>query len=178
MFVHAACAGSYSRCQSFPGIVEAEVSGAGGRVDAPYHVTINPNGAGFTFSAARYDGKEYPVYVPRTLGVFLNTGTKPARTAAFVRKDANTVRRTDRVNGWTSSTGVNQVSEDGRTMTETVKSFDQQGKQTSTSVVVFDKQKLSAASGYFLSCFAESMMAVSAGASFRSAGAELLNDRM
>jgi hypothetical protein len=103
-------------------------------------VTINPNGAGFTFSAGRYDGKEYPVYVPRTLGVFLNTGTKPARTAAFVRKDANTVRRTDRVNGWTSSTGVNQVSEDGRTMTETVKSFDQQGKQTSTSVVVFDKQ--------------------------------------
>jgi hypothetical protein len=39
-----------------------------------------------------------------------------------------------------SATGVNQVSEDGKTMTETTKSFDAQGKQTSSSVVVFDKQ--------------------------------------
>jgi hypothetical protein len=103
-------------------------------------VTITPNGATFTFTAPRYDGKEYPVYVPRTLGAFLDAGTKTARTVAFTRKDANTLEWTDRQNGRISSTGVNQVSEDGRTMTETVKQFDQQGSQTSNSVVVFDKQ--------------------------------------
>ncbi len=103
-------------------------------------VTITPNGATFTFTAARYDGKEYPVYVPHTLGEFLNTGTKPARTVAFTRKDANTLEWTDRQNTRISSTGVNQVSEDGKTMTETEKQFDAQGKQTSSSVVEFDKQ--------------------------------------
>ena len=103
-------------------------------------LTNTPNGATFTFTAARYDGKEYPVYVPRTLGDFLNAGTKPARTVAFTRKDANTLEWTDRQNGRISSTGVNQVSEDGKTMTETVKQFDAQDNQTSSSVVVFDKQ--------------------------------------
>jgi hypothetical protein len=104
-------------------------------------VTINPNGAGFTFTAARYDGKDYAVYVPRTLGEFVTNGTKPARTVAFTRKDANTLEWTDRVDGRITSTGVNQVSEDGKTMTESVKVFDRQGKQTSTAVTVYDKQQ-------------------------------------
>jgi hypothetical protein len=103
-------------------------------------VTTTPNGGSFTFTAAKYDGQEYPVYVARTLGEFLSTGTKPARTVAFIRKDAHTLEWTDRQNGRISSTGVNQVSEDGKTMTETVKQFDAQGKQTSSSVLVFDKQ--------------------------------------
>jgi hypothetical protein len=89
---------------------------------------------------ARCDGKEYPVYVLRTLGGFVSTGTKPARTVAFTRKDPNTLEWTDRLDGKTTATGVNQVSEDGKTMTETTRSFDALGKQTSSSVIVFDKQ--------------------------------------
>ena len=106
-------------------------------------VTITPDpdhGARFDFAAAKYDGKDYPVFVPDTLGAFLNAGTKPARTVAFTRKDANTLEWTDRQNGRISSTGVNKVSEDGKTMTETAKSFDAQGRQTSSSASVYDKQ--------------------------------------
>jgi hypothetical protein len=70
----------------------------------------------------------------------LSAGTKPARTVAFTRKDANTLEWTDRQDGRISSTGVNQVAEDGKTMTETVKTFDRQGKQTSSSAYVYDKE--------------------------------------
>jgi hypothetical protein len=62
------------------------------------------------------------------------------RGRSHLPKDANTLEWTDRQNGRISVTGVNQVSEDGKTMTETTKSFDAQGKQTSISDVVFDKE--------------------------------------
>jgi hypothetical protein len=104
-------------------------------------ISPDPNdGAGFTFAAARYDGKDYPVFVPETLGTFLGAGSKPTRTVAFIRKDANTLEWTDRQSGTISATGVNKVAEDGKSMTETVKVFDAQGKQTSSSVAMFDKQ--------------------------------------
>jgi hypothetical protein len=124
-----------------PGVISVrQYQDQGGGLMLHTIVTINPGGATFTFAAVRYDGKDYPVFVPRTLGVFLDAGSKPARTVAFTRKDATTLEWTDRQNGRISSTGVNRVSEDGRTMTETVQQFDAQGKQTSSSVVVYDKQ--------------------------------------
>jgi hypothetical protein len=83
-----------------PGVISVrEYRDQGGGLMLHTIVTITPNGAGFTFTAAKYDGKEYLVYVPRTLGEFLSAGTKPARTVAFIRKDANTLEWTDRQNG-------------------------------------------------------------------------------
>jgi hypothetical protein len=124
-------------------IVVRQYQDQGGGLMLHTIVTITPDpdhGARFDFVAAKYDGKEYPVYTAVTLGTLLNGGTKPARTVAFIRKDANTLEWTDRQNGVISSTGVNKVSEDRKTMTETVKAFDAKGKQTDSAVVVYDKQ--------------------------------------
>jgi hypothetical protein len=123
-----------------PGLVVfREYSDAGGGLMLHTIVGAVADSAGFTFVAAKYDGKEYPVFVAETLGTFLSSGAKPSRMGTFVRRDALTLEYTERINGRISSTGVNQVSEDGKTMTETVKAFDAQGKQTSSSVSVFDK---------------------------------------
>ncbi len=107
-----------------------------------YHTVIDSigNAADFTFATARYDEKEYPVYTSRTLGAFLSDGTKPARTVAFKRVDLYTLEYTDRENGKVSGTGSSTVSKDGKTITETDLTFDGQGKQTSRSVVIYEKQ--------------------------------------
>ena len=104
-------------------------------------VGIAAGSAGFTFVAAKYDGKPYPVFVPETLGTFANSGAKPSRTDTFARKDAVTLEWTERIDGLIVSSGVNQVSDDGKTMTETVKVFDPEGKQKSIRVSVFDKSE-------------------------------------
>jgi len=103
-------------------------------------VTGGPNTVDFLFTACRWDGKEYPVYASRTLAEFMDKGTKPPRTVAITLKDTHSIVWMDRVNGRVAVTGVNQVSEDGKTMTESTKQFDRDGKQTSSSVVIYDKQ--------------------------------------
>jgi hypothetical protein len=107
-----------------------------------FHTIIDSIGkaADFTFAAARYDEKEYPVYTSGTLGTFLSTGTMPARTVAFRRTDLYTLEYTDRQNGKISATGSSTVTKDGKTLTETNRTFDSQGKETSTSVVIYEKQ--------------------------------------
>ena len=98
-------------------------------------------GAGFGFTAARYDGKEYPVYTSSDeLGAFLTQGTKPVRTVAFKLVDSHTLEFTDRENGKTSASGVCTVSTDGKVLTETDRLFDNQGKEKSTVVSIYDKQ--------------------------------------
>jgi hypothetical protein len=125
-----------------PGLVVfREYRDAGGGLMLHTIVGVFGEGAGFTFVAAKYDGKEYPVFDAETLGTFVSNGAKPTRTDTFVRKDALTLEYTERIDGRITSTGVNQISADGKTMTETVKVFDQEGKQKSTSVSVFDKRE-------------------------------------
>ena len=101
---------------------------------------IMPSGSDFTFAAVHYDGKEYPVFDSKTLGAFLDAEVKPTRTAAYFRRNARTLEWTERIDGKLSRTAVFAVSEDGKTLTETVKEFDQSGKLTGMPVFVYDRQ--------------------------------------
>jgi hypothetical protein len=102
--------------------------------------TGGPSNVDFLFTACRWDGTEYPVFASRTLAEFMDKGTKAPRTVAITLKDAHTMVWTDRVNGRVAVTGVNKVSEDGGTMTESTTQFDRDGKQTSNSAVIYEKQ--------------------------------------
>jgi hypothetical protein len=107
-----------------------------------YHTIIYgyPRGTGFTFTAVRYDGREYPVYTAETLGTLLSTGAKTPNTVAITRIDADTIRYTDRTYGAITSIGTCRISPDGKTMTETLTEFDPQNKQTFESTLLFEKQ--------------------------------------
>ena len=107
-----------------------------------FHTVVSTidKAADFAYTAARYDEKEYPVYTSETLGTFLSAGTMPARTVAFKRADLYTLEYTDRQNGKITGTGTSIVSKDGKTITETNRTFDSQGKETSSNVVVYEKQ--------------------------------------
>ena len=103
-------------------------------------VTSGPAIVDFLFTACRWDGKEYPVFASRTLAEFMDKGAKAPRTVSIDLKDPRTIVWTDRVNGVVAVTGVNQVSEDGKTMTESTKQFNREGRQTSSSVAIYEKQ--------------------------------------
>jgi hypothetical protein len=103
-------------------------------------IILRPDMAGFVFAAVRYDGKEYPIYYPDSLGALLSAGVKSTWTMTVNRINVNTLEYTDRQDGKITGTGVSKVSEDGKILTDTSKGFDREGKQTSNSVSVFDKQ--------------------------------------
>jgi hypothetical protein len=107
-----------------------------------FHKSISSydGGGDFTFPAARYDGKEYPVYTSATLGAFLTAGTKPARTVSFKLVDAHTLEYTDRQEGEIVAAGASVVSDDGKSLTETNRNFDREGKERSSVVAVYDRQ--------------------------------------
>ena len=88
----------------------------------------------------KYDGKEYPTYAGATLANRLSTGKQPAQTVAFEVVDAYTMRWTDRTNGKLTGTGTVALSQDGKTMTDDTKSYDPEGKQISSNVLVYEKQ--------------------------------------
>lgn len=102
--------------------------------------TTGPTNVDFLFTACRWDGKEYPVVNSRTLAELMDKGTKAPQTVQITLRDPRTMVWTDRVNGVVTTTGVNQVSEDGKTMTESTKRFNREGKQTSSAVVIYEKQ--------------------------------------
>lgn len=104
-----------------------------------FHTVINvtPGGSGFLFTAARYDGQQYPVYNAESLGNFLSSGAKTPRTVAFTRVNAYKFLWTDRLNGRVVEGGACTVSPDGSTLTIT----DQAPGQKATFVQVFDRQK-------------------------------------
>jgi hypothetical protein len=109
-----------------------------------YHTIVDSigNAADFTFAAVRYDGKEYPVYTSLTLGRFLSLGAKSPRTVAFRTTDPRTLDYIDRVIGKITATGTSTVSKDGKTITETDRTFDSGGREKSKSIVVYEKQLL------------------------------------
>ncbi len=103
-----------------------------------YHTVINVSsrGAGFLFAAARYDGKQYPVYNALLLGKFSSLGTPTPRTVEFDRISSHQFRWTDRTNGNVVEGGVCTVSADGNTLSIT----DQAPGRKEVFEQVFDRQ--------------------------------------
>lgn len=86
-----------------------------------FHTLINvsPRGVGFLFAAARYDGKQYPVWDARLLGRTVSDDQKTPRTVEFDRISAHQFRWTDRTDGKVTQGGLCTVSSDGTTLTIT-----------------------------------------------------------
>ena len=103
-----------------------------------FHTVINTSarGVGFLFAAARYDGKQYPVYNGLLLGRFSSQGAATPRTVEFDRISAHQFRWTDRTNGQETEGGVCTVSPDGNTLTIT----DQAPGRPEVYQQVFDRQ--------------------------------------
>jgi len=97
------------------------------------------DGASFTFAAVKYDGNEYPVYFPESLAAFVSTGKKTTDVLIFTRVNAFTLQYSHKENGREMFSGTFTISQDGKTMTDRSKFFDNQGKETSSVVEVFDK---------------------------------------
>jgi hypothetical protein len=71
-------------------------------------------------AAVKYDGNEYPT--------------------SFRVLDAYTMEWTDRTSGKLTGTGTVALSQDGKTMTDTNRAFNPEGKQISIRVLVYEKQ--------------------------------------
>jgi len=102
-----------------------------------FHTVINvsPRGVGFLFAAARYDGKQYPVWNAGLLGRSVIDGQKTPRTVEFDRISAYQFRWTDRTDGKVTQGGLCTVSPDGMTLTITAKA----PAQRVTFTQVFDR---------------------------------------
>jgi len=106
--------------------VKVEAAGEGEKA-----ITEGINAAGAatkTEYTAQYDGKNYPL-----------TGSQNADTVSLKRIDARTTVRTDKKGENVVTTLTRVVSEDGKTMTVTVKGTNAQGQAVDT-VAVYDKQ--------------------------------------
>ena len=93
----------------------------------------------FTLSAARYDGKNYPIYNQITLVDMMINGTKTPNTQAYKVIDAYTVEITNKQNGRVTTVLTRTVSKDGKTMTLVTKGTNAQG-QPVHNVEIFDRQ--------------------------------------
>ncbi len=106
--------------------VKVEPSGQGEKVTTE---AVNADGTRTTVQyTANFDGKDYPL-----------TGSQIADTVSLKRIDARTTERSDRKGGKAAQTITRVVSQDGKTMTATVKGTNAQG-QAVDSVIVFEKQ--------------------------------------
>ena len=106
--------------------LKVEPSGQGEKVTAEF---VNADGTRTTSQyTANFDGKDRPL-----------TGSAVADTVSLKRIDARTTDRTDKKGGKMVQTLKRVVSQDGKTMTVTVKGTNAQG-QAVNNVVVFDKQ--------------------------------------
>jgi len=106
--------------------LKVEPSGQGEKVTAEF---VNADGTRTTsVYTANFDGKDRPL-----------TGSAVADTVSLKRIDARTTDRTDKKGGKVVQTLKRVVSQNGKTMTVTVKGTNAQG-QAVNNVVVFDKQ--------------------------------------
>jgi hypothetical protein len=106
--------------------VIVEPSGQGEKVTTE---AVNADGTRTTVQyTANFDGKDYPL-----------TGSPIADAVSLKRIDARTTERTDKKGGTAAQTVTRVVSQDGKTMTATVKGTNAQG-QVVNSVIVFEKQ--------------------------------------
>ena len=110
--------------QSLTGKVEASGEGETATTEG-----VNADGTPtMTQYTANFDGKDYPL-----------TGSQNADTVSLKRIDARTTERTDKKGDKVVQTLTRVVSQDGKTMTVTVKGTNAQG-QAVDNVVVFEKQ--------------------------------------
>ena len=106
--------------------VKVELAGKGEKATTEF---VNPDGTRTTVQyTANFDGKDYPL-----------TGSQVADSVSLKRIDARTTDRTDKKGGKVAQTLRRVVSQDGKTMTVTVKGTNAQGQKVN-NVVVFDKQ--------------------------------------
>jgi hypothetical protein len=106
--------------------VKVEASGQGEKVATE---GVNADGTRTaTQYTANFDGKDYPL-----------TGSQVADTVSLKRVDARTTERTDKKGGAVAQTLRRVVSQDGKTMTVTVKGKNAQGQDVN-STLVFEKQ--------------------------------------
>jgi len=106
--------------------LKIEASGQGEK-----YTTEGVNAAGTatkTEYTAQYDGKDYPL-----------TGSQTADTVSLKRIDARTIERTDKKGDKVVTTITQVLSQDGKTMTSTVKGTNAQG-QAMDNVIVWEKQ--------------------------------------
>jgi hypothetical protein len=106
--------------------LKIEASGQGEK-----YTTEGVNAAGTatkTEYTAQYDGKDYPL-----------TGSQTADTVSLKRIDARTIERTDKKGDKVVTTITQVLSQDGKTMTSTVKGTNAQG-QAVDNVIVWEKQ--------------------------------------
>ena len=105
--------------------VKVEASGQGEKVATD---GVNADGTRTsTQYTANFDGKDYPL-----------TGSQVADTVSLKRVDARTTERTDKKGGAVAQTLRRVVSQDGKTMTVTVKGKNAQGQDVN-STLVFEK---------------------------------------
>ncbi len=106
--------------------MKVELAGKGEKATTEF---VNPDGTRTTVQyTANFDGKDYPL-----------TGSQVADSVSLKRIDARTTDRTDKKGGKVAQTLRRVVSQDGKTMTVTVKGTNAQGQKVN-NVVVFDKQ--------------------------------------
>ena len=105
--------------------VKVEPAGQGGKVSTEGVSADGTRTA--TQYTANFDGKDYPL-----------TGSPAADAVALKRIDARTTERTDKKAGTVAQTLRRVVSQDGKTMTVTVKGKDAQG-QDMNNVLLFEK---------------------------------------
>ena len=106
--------------------VKVEPAGQGEKVTAEF---VNMDGTrATTVYTANFDGKDSPLI-----------GSPIANTVALKRVNPHTTARTDKKEGKVIQTLTRVVSQDGKTMTVTVKGTNAQG-QVVNNVIVFDKQ--------------------------------------
>ena len=108
--------------------MRVEPASKGEKVTAEF---VNADGSRTTtgYTEANYDGKDYP----------LTGSALGADTVSLKRIDARTTERTDKKSGKVAQTLRRVVSQDGKTMTVTVKGTNAQG-QAVNSVLLFEKQ--------------------------------------
>lgn len=103
--------------------------------------------------SGKFDGKDTPVYSQGRLLALVSPETAaPAAPAATPETppqvstrsykviDANTLEQTNKTGANITSTATVVVSGDGKTLTETVKNFNQKGQQVARNVIVYDRQ--------------------------------------
>jgi hypothetical protein len=106
--------------------LKVEASGEGEKVTME---GVNAAGTPIMFQyTAHFDGNDYPL-----------AGAQNADTVSLKRIDARTTERTDKKGDKVVATLTRVVSQDGKTMTVTVKGTNAQGQAVDT-VVVYEKQ--------------------------------------
>ena len=104
------------------------IEGSGPEEKVTAEITDAAGARVVTGYTASYDGKDYPL-----------SGSAVADTVSLKRVNGRTSERVDKKGGKSVLTYTRVVSQDGKTMTVTVKGINPQGKPM-TNVLVFEKQ--------------------------------------